>query len=182
MKPRNDTVAMFLILALAFTACATRTVEYKSVSSDGDKVTLTVPIQRAGGDTKESVVTSMAFPSDGSPVIVSVENTSNGPAAIETKSQERGAVMFYCLAAAAGLAALAFIWFKHFKLAMLAGIAVAGFTTLGVTIGMFPQIYAYAAAITGGILLLYIGVMLWRDYKDDGLINLSLVAKSSKKK
>ena len=146
------------------------TVKYESETR-----TITIPIaqpsETGGGETHQDIT----FPPDDSgPVSISYTSTAKGTVVAESASQRQGAMVFYALAAIAGIAAIVLIAFRHFKLAMLGGVATVGFTALGVTVGMYPQVYAYLAGMAILTFVLYFGYFLWQDYKDDGFINGSL--------
>lgn len=162
-----------VITLFVIAACYTDRLVITSEDESGSKVEISLPIPSDTAASEVSGSQDITFPTPTGEIRVIRTEAKKGSVIPESKSQSSGAKMFYYCAGLSGFMALAFIWFKHFKLAMLCGVAVGMFTGLGVTIGRFPEIYAYGAAGLGVLLLAFIGWKLWEDYKDDGRLNLS---------
>lgn len=167
---KNLTIYYLCLSSVILLGChVVPVVKYKA-----EEKIITIPIvqpsETGGGETAQTIV----FPADVTKDISISYNTKNkGTVIAESASQKQGALIFYFIAGIAGIIAICLIAFKHFKLASLAAFAAVGFTTLGVTLGRYPQVYAYLAGMVIITFVFYIGYFLWQDYKDDGLINLS---------
>ena len=165
--------AILVIPLCLFTSCMTDRVVITAVSPEGGSVELVLPLPENKGTTEVTGGQSIVFPTATGEIVVTRTEHKKGAVIAESASQKKGATIFYSCAGISAFLSLLFVWFKHFKLAMLCGVAVGMFTGLGVTIGRFPEIYAYGAAGLGVLLLAFIGWKLWEDYKDDGRFNLS---------
>jgi hypothetical protein len=168
MKYGHRIIPFACVAGIVLAGChVPATVRYESETRT-ITIPLTQPSETGGGETHQDIT----FPPDDSgPVSISYTSTAKGTVVAESKSQKDGATLFYALAGLAGIAMVLLMALHHFKLSMLAGFATVGFVSLGVTIGMYPKLYANLAAGGIAVFVLYFGFCLWQDYKDDGFIN-----------